>query len=187
MHASLVLDRARSAIGSLTFYELGYGGYDPARAHPAELASGEIDGCDCSGFVAWALGRPRHSPDMPGGWIETTAMVRDGKTPGGLFTVVTRPTVLPGMLLCYGDRPGVGQGHVGLISGFDSAGHLRVIHCSRGNYIRTAAAGHGDAIQETGDEIFWVRKDVVILRPDFIDFTGPTEVAERAVAQEGTT
>ena len=62
-----ILTRARSAIGHGITYHLGHGGLHPADALPSR------DGqCDCSGFVAWVLGRSRNPATArgpgPGSW-----------------------------------------------------------------------------------------------------------------------
>lgn len=139
-----VVDRARSAIGKGCIYRLGKGGYTPTNLVPW---SKQFE-CDCSGFVSWCLGVSRKT-DNPwyvrfnGGWLETSAIVRDATSPFGVFTEVARYDALPGDLLVWGDAGGA-QGHVGIVSG-----PTTIIHCSKGNWTRTQ-----DAIRETDMTIF---------------------------------
>lgn len=163
MTPAAAIARARSAIGHRTAYRLGKGGMNPSSPVPWD-ASG---GCDCSGFIAWVLGISRLS-DTPwykkfnGGWIETTAIVRDARTPFGFFDEVPWEEARPGMIVVYGDDNGH-QGHVGMVTRFKrGGGPHRVIHCSSGNYKRT-----GDAIQETEPTAF-TRGHAIIARSAFI-------------------
>lgn len=151
--------RARSVIAKGCRYGLGHGGYNPALDHPWD---NEMR-CDCSGFVAWALRVSRHLDhpwykEQNGGWLETSAIVRDCHTPFGFFTEVPPEAARPGDLIVYGDRPAGGQGHVGLISEIGRKGPAQAIHCSAGNEHRT-----GDAIQETGVAV-WINAGGIIAR-----------------------
>lgn len=147
-------ERALSAVGRGTVYKLGAGGMDP------EKPLGHVS--DCSGFVAWAMGVSRKT-DHPwyrhfnGGWLETSAIVRDARTPNaGLFTLVEWPEAQVGDLLVWGDHNGH-QGHVGMVTAtvplqegiFDQVDRLHVTHCSLGNF-RTAE----DAVQSTSARMF---------------------------------
>lgn len=146
-----VVMRAQSAIGKGCRYKLGAGGrrwHQGTPWHPLTMA------CDCSGFVAWCLREDRYLKNNPwyrelnGGWLETSAIVRDCHSPFGLFDRVEWQDANMGDLLVWGDR-GEGQGHVGVVSVAAPTGPTNVIHCSAGNYRRT-----GDAIQETGVKVF---------------------------------
>jgi len=145
-----VIARARSQLGMKIKYESGRGGF-----YPGSLTAADVLGrCCCSGFVAWCLNTPRRV-DLPmyqaelGSWVETSAIVRDARWPFGMFQEVPIAAALAGMVLVYPDRPGH-QGHVGIVTVDGPA--LLVIHCSSSNYVRT-----GDAIQETGPEVFLAR------------------------------
>lgn len=137
------LTRAYRQIGK-GIYRLGSGGMDPSAASPLNV-NGE---CDCSGFTSWVQGYSRKTSHplyvkFNGGWINTDAIVHDLKECTGIFRPLEEPKV--GALLVYG-RVGSRVGHVGIISSLDP---VRVIHCSKGNYVNT-----GKAIQETSDKVF---------------------------------
>jgi hypothetical protein len=107
--------------------------------------------CDCSGFVCWALGVARDGAVLPGGWINTDAIVADAAGPRRLFVPLAR--AVPGALLVH-PRPGGGDpapGHVGIVVGADASGRAtRVLHCAPENYLRTPADGQPrSAITET--------------------------------------
>lgn len=149
-----VLERAKSVIAKGCKYKLGAGGMRPGDPAPWNTARQ----CDCSGFAAWCLGHSRVVDDpwyksQNGGWIETSAIVRDCETPYGFFAAVDRKYARVGDLLVYGDyKDGSGnliQGHVGVCSDVGTKGPLMVIHCSSGNFKRTQ-----DAIRET-DTKWW--------------------------------
>ena len=150
-----LVERARSAAGFGTKYKLGKGGFNPASPHPWS----SLGECDCSGFIAWVLGISRHT-DNPwyrkqnGGWLETTAIVRDCGTPFGFFDKREWTQARPGDLIVYGDSGGK-QGHVGLITEVDATGPVKAIHCSSGN------SRGGDAIRETGVDIWKKRGGIV--------------------------
>lgn len=169
MKSSEVVDRARSVVGKGCHYGLGLGGFDPRRSAPWD----DSGHCDCSGFVAWALGVSRHMKDDPlykdlnGGWLETTAIVRDCETPYGHFAIVQPERARIGDLLVYGDRKQTAgrmrQGHVGICSDIGTKGPLLVIHCSRGNQRKL-----GDAIQET-DTGWWDMAGGVVARCAWVE------------------
>ena len=168
MKGSEVVARARSVVAKGCLYKLGSGGMRPHDPHPWDSARR----CDCSGFAAWCLGVSRQT-DNPwyknqnGGWLETSAIVRDCETPYGIFALVTRQHALPGDLLVYGDyksSDGVTkQGHVGICSESNAKGPTKVIHCSSGNARKT-----GDAIRET-DVQWWELAGGVIARCAWVD------------------
>jgi hypothetical protein len=128
--------------------------------------------CDCSGFAAWVLGVSRQT-DNPwykkqnGGWLETSAMVRDCETPYGIFAMVTLTQARVGDLLVYGDRVSKAgkpvQGHVGICTQAGPKGPEMVAHCSSGNYRKT-----GDAIRET-DAAWWYLANGVIARCAWVE------------------
>lgn len=153
MTTTQLLKTARSAIGLRIKYKLGSGGMNPKAASPA----GKDGACDCSGFVAWCLGISRLT-DNPfykqfnGGWVNTDAIVRDAQSPFGFFEEISCPEL--GCLIVYGKQKGMVAGHVGIVSGLKPE---RVIHCSSGNWKTT-----GDAINETGAEIFHKHKAIYV-------------------------
>lgn len=163
-----VVERARSVIAKGCYYQLGSGGMRPHDPVPWDSAHK----CDCSGFAAWCLGVSRQTDDpfyvkFNGGWASTEAIVRDCETPFGHFALVTRPHVLPGDLLVYGNYKGsdgaTHVGHVGVCSEVDGKGPVKVIHCSSGNYRKT-----GDAIRET-DPRWWDLAGGVIARCAWVE------------------
>jgi cell wall-associated NlpC family hydrolase len=122
------------ATGLPAFYKLGTGGRNPANDYPQDDAGK----CDCSGFIAWAVGYDRFQGyDVHGEerWIntdailyaanpsavepmfDTTAALRPDGKPN--FRLVERAEkVAPGDLLVYGSTHVAGAripGHVGLI------------------------------------------------------------------------
>jgi cell wall-associated NlpC family hydrolase len=140
-----VVERARSAIGHGCIYALGRGGFSPKNQWPW---NSKLE-CDCSGFTSWAIGFSRKT-DHPfyrsvnGGWLETSAMVKDANSTFGMFDLVPWTAALPGHFVVYGDAGG-GQGHVGIVSEINLlAGPAKAIHCASGAYRR-----NGDAIAET--------------------------------------
>lgn len=163
-----VVARALSVIAKGCSYGLGHGGMRPHDSVPWD----SIRKCDCSGFAAWCLNVSRQT-DNPwyknqnGGWIETSAIVRDCETPYGIFALVTRNHALPGDLLVYGDYKSesgkVKQGHVGICSEVDGRGPTKVIHCSKGNDRKI-----GDAIHET-DVQWWNLAGGVVARCAWVE------------------
>ena len=161
--------RARSVIGKGCLYGLGRGGRDPESEHPWEMVK-NAEGvwqprCDCTGLLAWHLGMDRHL-DHPwyrsinGGWLESSAIVRDCGTPFGFFTEVPPGLARVGDVLVYGDRKNSDgtrrQGHVGIISEVGETGPAKAIHCSKGNERKA-----GDAIQETAAGLWIVAGGIV--------------------------
>ena len=148
MKVSELLARARSALGHQTVYLPGHGGFDPAAGDPR----GPTGGCDCSGFVCWALGISRKT-DHPlyvrlnRGWINTDAMVHDAVQPTGYFEPLDTPR--RGCLVVFAKPPTLRYGHVGIVTRVARGKAAKVIHCSATNFRTT-----GDALQETGTGMF---------------------------------
>lgn len=115
----------------------------------------EIDTCDCSGFVCWALGFARQTNAEPfasqhGGWINTDSIWADAMDGGVAFQRLERAR--PGVLVVY-PKKGSGEnfGHIGVVMEADEAGRAtRVAHCSADN----ALGPGGDAIQITAPTPF---------------------------------
>lgn len=163
-----VVARARSAVGHKIVYELGKGGRDPFAALPGQPRT-----CDCSGFVAWALGVDRFLenagvPHIEGKeWMETTNLVDDARRRGlGYADEVRWQDALPGHILVWPDRV-IGQdpttkkdikrqGHVGIIGSLGQLGPHTVIHCSSTNWRE-----YGDAIRETSVDVFLRNRAIV--------------------------
>ena len=135
------LARAQSVSGLKTVYKLGKGGFDPAKAMTGS--------CDCSGFVAWAIGIPRELPPKSNKWLDTDAYYAGGKpVKAGLFSQIAIEDAEPGDLLVYPDKNGH-QGHIGIVTQVDLKAPTYVIHCSLGNY-----KNYDDAIRITGPGVF---------------------------------
>lgn len=151
-----LIERAVAVVGHGCHYKLGEGGRLWHRATPWNPQML----CDCTGYLSWCYGVDRHTDDpwyrnQNGGWIESTAIVRDCETPFGAFTGVPWQQALPGDTVVYGDRDGH-QGHVGLVVKVDEMGPAEVVHCSTGNDRRT-----GDAIAVTGADLWQTRGGIV--------------------------
>lgn len=152
--------RARGALNRKTVYDLGEGGMNPLR---------DLDRlCDCSGFVAWAIGIPRQLPPATGGWMDTDAYHAGG---GGVFPKllarVPQGGAVPGDLYVYPDRweggKKLGEGHIGIVSAVDAAGApTHVIHCSSSNYAKKK-----DAVQETAATAFLSNPAARVMRLDY--------------------
>ena len=152
------LQRARNAMNAKTTYVLGKGGFDPVKKLTEE--------CDCSGFIAWAIGIPREFPPGSGRWLDTDAYWAGGgsaaKAAGfPLLQSVPAAEAQPGHLIVYPDQSGK-QGHIGIISGVDAQGELKVIHCSKGNWRK-----FGDATLETDTAVWKIQPKTKIMRIDF--------------------
>ena len=131
------LQRAREALGRGTKYKLGKGGFDPTRPLTHE--------CDCSGFVAWAIGIPRELPPRSGHWLATDNYWRGGSpVADGLFNRAADGRVQPGNLYVYPDSGGR-QGHIGIVTRVGAAWEpTRVLHCSQGNFRTYGECHPGD-------------------------------------------
>lgn len=152
MTGAQVVERARGAIGHGCVYVLGKGGIKPDALYPWPPGMPNL-GCDCSGFVAWALGVSRwiekwHPSYEGGDWFETTAVLRDAQRPYGFVNAIPWASAQPGDILVWGDANGK-QGHIGIVTECDATGPSMVVHCSKGNWRKS-----GDAIQETDVSIF---------------------------------
>lgn len=134
------LQRATSALGLRTVYALGKGGFDPTEPMTPS--------CDCSGFVAWAIGIPRELPPGSNKWLSTDTYWNGG-TPVivNLCQQIQLQQAQPGDLLVYPDSEGH-QGHIGIITQVDT-NSTSVIHCSLGNYNT-----YHDAVHITGPQVF---------------------------------
>ena len=135
------LSKARRTTGKGVHYILGKGGFDPSRKMTRT--------CDCSGFVAWAIGIPRELPPGSGNWLQTTTYWEGGGSAGaGLFDQIPENFAEPGDIIVYPDR-GNKQGHMGIVSAVENGYVTKVIHCSSGNDRK-----FNDAIQETVPTVF---------------------------------
>ena len=153
MTPAQAIARARSAIGHGCAYELGHGGMNPS--DPLPFATPEA-GCDCSGFVAWAQGRPR---EEGGVWYGTDQIVGDATGAGLLFAEVGWKDAQPGDLLVFPHLAPGRHGHVGLVTVVDQQGPVRAIHCSHGNWTQL-----GDAIAESNVAVWNFVQQTIVAR-----------------------
>ena len=112
--------------------------------------------CDCSGFVAWALGLRRGPAPLSNGWINTDSIHHDASGAQSMFRRQSVATA--GCLLVHpksADQPPK-VGHVAIVTAVDAQGRAtRLIHCAPENFlIEPAAGGARNAIAETGTEHF---------------------------------
>lgn len=151
------LARARKGLGRKTIYKLGRGGMSPNK---------ELDRiCDCSGFVAWAIGIPRQIPPGNGGWLDTDAYARGGAPAFSGLTSRVETGIRAGDIYVYPDytdAAGKHEGHMGIISRVDASGTpTRVIHCSYSN------GKAGDAVQETAPKAWIGNSRAKVVRVDY--------------------
>lgn len=146
--------RARAACGHGAQYGLGKGGMDPRRTVPWD----EEMRCDCSGLVAWALGRSRALWLSTDGWLEVAAP---------LAKIVPLQDAHTADLLVYGDytdKLGLHrEGHVGIVTEVGPHGPEKAVHASAGNWRRES-----DAILETGVDLWINNSSTVVVRPLFL-------------------
>ena len=176
------LQRAHTGLEETTTYVLGQGGFDPTKMLTKK--------CDCSGFIAWAIGIPREFPPGSNRWLDTDAYWNGGgaaaKAAGfPLLQNVAAADAEPGDLIVYPDQGGK-QGHIGIISGLDNQGELKVIHCSKGNFNK-----FGDATRETDSAVWKIQAKTRFMRIDFdamrryAGVTGETPVIDVPVVVAG--
>ena len=102
-----LIAKARSACKLPIGYQLGHGGYHPNDATPSR------DGlCDCSGFIAFLVGRSRKPDDKFRWWLSTDSIHDDAIGAQVLFSRIPLP--VPGCIAVYPDHDGK-QGHTALI------------------------------------------------------------------------
>ena len=151
-----IVRRGRSALSRNLRYGLGRGGYRPTAPHPDQEGF-----CDCTGFVAWALGISRdQGTAFPGRWIETSRMHRDAVSTRRYFTLLGWREALPGDLLLYPDSED-SEGHVGIITSVGPEGPERVLHCN--------ATTRPSALAEEPLRPFWRAHRAVVVRATFIE------------------
>jgi peptidoglycan hydrolase-like protein with peptidoglycan-binding domain len=149
------IERAQRCLGRKTVYKLGAGGVDPTTPSLTKA-------CDCSGFVAWAIGIPRELPPGSGKWLSTDQYWSGGGNVGhGLFNRVSVADALPGDLYVYPDSGGQ-QGHIGIIKVVRNGKPDKVIHCSSGGW-----KNYGEAVRETDCTVFANHPNSRIMRPDY--------------------
>ena len=148
--------RARSAVGSGIRYGLGHGGKNPYEDLPTN------DGfCDCSGFIAWAIGLARAPKPQRNWWIETSRVFQDANGPQTAFRRLPGPK--KGALLVYPDRRilrRMRQGHIALITDVKD-GAIQIVDCS--------SNGTPNAIRER-DGGFMIARGAIVctLQEDFL-------------------
>ena len=137
------INRANSVLNLKTVYKLGKGGFDPIKSFTPQ--------CDCSGFIAWAIGIPRELPPRSNKWLSTDQYWAGGApVKPNLFKQKKLNEAIVGDLLVYPDSGG-SQGHIALINQVDQSMPSSIIHCSSGNY-----RNYGDAVRITNPNLFLV-------------------------------
>ena len=180
MDAQDFIARGRTMLHQGTVYWAGAGGTDPLcdtaaqsldpaavwpslpREEQARLANlkqeldrrgaGPVPACDCSGFVAWALGLARSRPAVPGwhGGDLWTGSIHDDAVGAQTLFQDGAGSARVGSLLVYAKPVGERYGHVGIVTAVDARGRAtRVLHCSADNF-----KDGGDAIDETATTHF---------------------------------
>jgi hypothetical protein len=135
------LQRAQGVLHRNTVYKLGKGGMDPSK--PLTIQ------CDCSGFIAWAIGIPRELPPQSNKWLSTDEYWAGGKpTKPNLCTQISLNQAAVGDLLVYPDSGG-SQGHIALVTAVADNRPSLIIHCSNGNFKHFQ-----DAIRQTPPDVF---------------------------------
>jgi cell wall-associated NlpC family hydrolase len=135
------MSRARSVLNLKTVYKLGQGGRDPSKSFTRQ--------CDCSGFIAWAIGIPRELPPGRDKWLSTDEYWTGGSpTKPNLCKQKKFSEAAIGDLLVYPDG-GSQQGHIALVTQIGQKMPSLIIHCSNGNY-----RNFGDAIRITDAGVF---------------------------------
>lgn len=135
------MNRAHSVLNLKIVYKLGKGGFDPTKSFTPQ--------CDCSGFIAWAIGIPRELPPASNKWLSTDEYWSGGKpVKQNLFKQYNINEAMVGDLLVYPDNGG-NQGHIALINQIENNTPKFIIHCSNGNY-----KNFGDAVRITSPSVF---------------------------------
>jgi hypothetical protein len=149
--------QARSAIGKGVRYGLGCGGLHPEDALPAREILHTPHGspvavlakwCDCSGFIAWVVGRSRKPDSKFKWWLSTDSIVSDAKGNKVLFDLLPHAEI--GCLAVYPDHAGE-QGHVALV--VDPNKHT-IIDCS----------GSHDGVTEHDGSYFWRKPETLFVK-----------------------
>jgi hypothetical protein len=152
-----ILARAELACTQGIRYKLGAGGYKPLDPWPARKTLRVPKGkllpvlarwCDCSGFVAWLVGKSRATTIVPGMWgISTDSIYRDAMSRGRTFMRIGSPVA--GCFAVYPDHLGH-QGHVALVK--DPAKRI-IIDC---------ASSRGGVTEHVDDKAhFFTRSDAI--------------------------
>lgn len=162
MRRDSILSKANFAIRKGTRYKLGAGGYDPNAPLPHDANRY----CDCTGFVAWALGIDRRRSRNGVVEVQSDALVIEANKPNGNVLKLAKPE--PGCVLVYGGiwlgKPlasvRVRPGHAAIY-----AGGGMLIDCGSTPYRR-----EGQAITRRAASFMLDRKDCIalILRRDAI-------------------
>ena len=91
-----------------------------------------LPGCDCSGFVCWAL-RFSRNPSA-GIWINTDSIWADANGDAMRFRRLAKAT--PGCLVVYPKPRDEKFGHVGIVTAIDAHGEAKtIVHCSAKNFM----------------------------------------------------
>jgi hypothetical protein len=110
-----------------------------------------VQAADCSGYVAWALGRARRSvPPAPGigEWLSTDTVYADATHGAQLFERLAQ--AVPGCLVVYPKPVDEPFGHVGIVSEVRNGRAERILHCAAANF----KSAPFDAIKENAPIAF---------------------------------
>lgn len=128
------------------------------------IASLPREACDCSGYVAWALGIPRRPWGAAGGWFNTDAIHADARSAQRRVQRIER--AVPGALLVYPSHDGGKEvGHVAIVTEVSADGAaLKILHCAPENYLLEPAPGAArNAIAETDAARFAEHADTLVV------------------------
>ena len=159
MDLTRYVERARKGVitGRSIRYQLGQGGYDPARVKPSQSGL-----CDCAGFVAWVLGRSRRPSKAWPWWLSSSSVWSDA-APGKQVVFVALDHPVPGCIAAYPDYRSGGrlrQGHLAVV--VDPAAKT-IIDCGQSsNGIRERSGAFFWRVAKDRPEVRWIalRSDV---------------------------
>lgn len=111
--------------------------------------------CDCTGYVAWALGIARHPVKLAGkseAWFFTNDIHADARGAQQSFVQLDAPQV--GAMLVYPGVESQGKvGHIGIITAVEDGQALRMLHCAPENFLLPPTGDKPrNAIAHTGTE-----------------------------------
>lgn len=134
--------RAYKAIGHDVIYKYGA----QLNSNNSELPINNYKECDCSGFISWVFKIKR---------ITTEYVYNAAINNSNSFVKINYPIV--GCIVVYKANSERKFGHMGIVTEVSNGQITKVIHCSSSNYKRT-----GDAIQETGPEVFNIPSSIFV-------------------------
>lgn len=160
------MHRAHSALKLTTQYKLGEGGFNPIKPLTPQ--------CDCSGFIAWAIGIPREFPPGSNRWLSSTAYWAGGyPVLPGLLSQIELQQAQVGDFWVYPHQNGQ-VGHIALIHEVNNSQPTQILHCSSGNY-----KSFGNAVKITSTDVFFETKQTTrVMRINYNVLTQLVSVEE---------